>query len=176
MAWVTAAATIRVDAGLKGLSFTPDSITAKVGDVLEFHFHAPNHSVVMSDFGSPCQPSKTGGFFSGFIVTDSSEATDVFQVEVNSTDPIFFYCAQNLGSHCASGMSGVVNPSKDQSLSAYQKSAKSVTSAGSPASVFGGEVVPASKAQATATPSPTSSPGGSSGGGGLYGGGGNGII
>ncbi|KAJ2967809.1 hypothetical protein NQ176_g9489 [Zarea fungicola] len=68
------AKTIRVDVGQTGLSFTPDTITASIGDTLEYHFHPLNHSVVMGDFANPCQPAKTGGFFSGFMPVSSGEA------------------------------------------------------------------------------------------------------
>ena len=78
---------------------------------------------------------------------------NVFQVMVNSTDPIFFYCSQNTLSHCKSGMSGVVNPSADQSLATYQKNAQSVASASNPATVFGGAIV----ANSASSGSPSSS-------------------
>ncbi|KAH0529008.1 hypothetical protein TsFJ059_003811 [Trichoderma semiorbis] len=146
--------TIRIDVGQNNaLAFSPDSVTAKVGDILDFHFHAINHSVVMGDFDTPCAPAKTGGFFSGFMpVSGSGEADESFQVKVNSTDPIFFYCAQNTFSHCKSGMSGVVNgPSSGNTLAAYQSAAKNVKSASNPASVFGGSLV------ADSTSSPTTS-------------------
>ena len=67
------AATIRIDVGKSGLSFSPDSVTAKTGDVLEYHFHGPlPHSVAMGDLSSPCNPAKTGGFYSGMMNTDGS--------------------------------------------------------------------------------------------------------
>ena len=72
---IAGATIIRVDAGNNGaLAFSPDSLTAKVGDVLQFHFHPINHSVVASDFDNPCSPSKSGGFFSGFMPVSSGEA------------------------------------------------------------------------------------------------------
>ena len=61
------AATIRVDVGKSGFTFSPSSITAVKGDILDFHFFAINHSVVAGDFSNPCQPAKTGGFYSGFM-------------------------------------------------------------------------------------------------------------
>ncbi len=70
--------TIRVDVGQAGLSFTPSSIAAVQGDLLEFHFHAINHSVAMSDFSTPCTPSKTGGFFSGFMPVSTGEGVSLF--------------------------------------------------------------------------------------------------
>ncbi|KAL6890415.1 hypothetical protein GGI43DRAFT_387617 [Trichoderma evansii] len=136
------AETIKIQVGANGeLAFSPDSVTAKVNDVLEFHFNPLNHSVVMGDFANPCQPAKTGGFFSGFQPVSSGEADQVFQVTVNSTDPIFFYCSQNVFTHCISGMSGVVNSNSSQTLDAYQKAAKSAKSASNPEAAFGGRFV-----------------------------------
>ena len=73
MAATATAATVRIDVGQNGLAFTPNNVTAAMGDMLQFHFHAINHSVVMGDFSSPCQPATTGGFFSGFMPTSSGE-------------------------------------------------------------------------------------------------------
>ncbi|EFY87253.1 extracellular serine-rich protein [Metarhizium acridum CQMa 102] len=159
------AATIQVDVGENGtFTFSPDTVTAGVGDTLDFHFYPLNHSVVMGDFSNPCAPAKTGGFFSGFMPVSSGEATDSFQVKVNSTDPIFFYCAQTVLEHCKNGMSGVVNPSSSQTLGSYKNAAKSVSTASHPANVFGGTLVSSSHTSASASPSPTSTGGGAHGG------------
>ncbi|OAA63567.1 extracellular serine-rich protein [Niveomyces insectorum RCEF 264] len=151
-----AAKNIQIDVGENGFTFSPDSVTAAVGDVLDFHFHPTMHSVVMGDFDNACQPAKTGGFYSGFISGDNS---DVFQVTINSTDPLFFYCSQ-VG-HCAGGMSGVVNPSSDQTLDAYQSKAKSVSNAGSPPAPFGGVFVAANGGSSSSAAPPAASASGS---------------
>ncbi|KAH8882932.1 Cupredoxin, partial [Thozetella sp. PMI_491] len=151
LAACASAAMIRIDVGQSGLTFTPSTVNASTGDILDFHFHAINHSVVQGDFNNPCKPIQTGGFFSGFMPTSSGENANTFQVQVNSTDPIFFYCAQNTLTHCKSGMSGAVNPTSGQTLAAYQDKAKSADTAVSPASVFGGTIV------SSGTTSPSSS-------------------
>lgn len=62
--------------------FKPNSVTAEVGDTLEFHFAptgfiASNHSVAQGTFNAGCQPMENG-FFSGNITaepdTDLGEA------------------------------------------------------------------------------------------------------
>jgi plastocyanin len=63
------AKTIRINAGQGGLVYNPNSVTADMGDVVEFHFFPKNHSVVAGDFQNPCHPAPTGGFFSGFFPT-----------------------------------------------------------------------------------------------------------
>lgn len=66
-------ATIRIDVGRDGaLAFNPSTVTAMVGDVLEYHFFANNHSVVQGAFDTPCAPVTSGGFFSGFMPTSGS--------------------------------------------------------------------------------------------------------
>ena len=71
------AATIRVDVGKSGLTFSPSTITAAKGDILDFHFFPINHSVVAGDFNSPCRPATTGGFFSGFVPVKSGSGEGV---------------------------------------------------------------------------------------------------
>lgn len=66
-------ATHRIDVGMNGFTFTPETVTAAKGDELEFHYHPLNHSVVMGDFSNACAPAPSGGFFSGFMPTSSGE-------------------------------------------------------------------------------------------------------
>jgi plastocyanin len=53
--------------------FKPNSVTAKVGDILEFHFMPANHSVAMGTFDDPCSPT-ANGFFSGYVPVASGES------------------------------------------------------------------------------------------------------
>jgi plastocyanin len=98
-----------VEAGNGNFAYSPSSITAAVGETIEFHFFPPLHSVAQGDFATPCTPSANGtGFFSGDITTSSGENTNVFTIKINDTNPIFFYCV--IPTHCQAGMSGVINP------------------------------------------------------------------
>lgn len=121
---------ITIGVGEGGLVFYPESVTADVGDLLQFHFYPKNHSVVQGSFSSPCQPL-AGGVYSGFmpvtaegvsqeptiacihhvdpnVETDTTMQNTIFQVTVNNTDPIYLYCSQI--KHCQAGMAMVVNP------------------------------------------------------------------
>ncbi|KAH6605550.1 plastocyanin-like domain-containing [Trichoderma cornu-damae] len=100
-----------VVAGRGGLHFDPDNIVAEVGDVVEIHFTAKNHSVAQSDFAHPCKPLADGsGFFAGFnFVTAEGQNPNVYQFTVLDKDPIWFYCPQTTGNHCQNGMTAVVN-------------------------------------------------------------------
>ncbi|KID92372.1 extracellular serine-rich protein [Metarhizium guizhouense ARSEF 977] len=132
-------------------TFNPNSVTAKKGDVLEFHFQPKNHSVVAGDYKYPCSPLPIGsGFFSGYIDVESGEAGKVFRVTMNNTDPMAFYSSQ--GDECPKGMVGMVNPSGTETLDDYKKRAgglaRGVTPGNSP---YGGDVT------GNASPSPSGS-------------------
>ena len=67
-----------VAVGENGFRFTPDSILAPVGSVVQFEFYPFNHSVVQGDFSNPCQPLAGGmGFYSGYQVVTSGVAVSV---------------------------------------------------------------------------------------------------
>ncbi|CAI4214049.1 unnamed protein product [Parascedosporium putredinis] len=106
------AAVHKINVGQGGLTFTPDSVTAEIDDIVEFHFVGGTH-----DAGTPGN-------------------TNVFHVVVNSTEPHFYYCS--VGMHCANGMVAVINPSEDQTIAAY-KAASQGKPATAPNAVYGGE-------------------------------------
>ncbi|KAL2115392.1 hypothetical protein VTJ04DRAFT_9647 [Mycothermus thermophilus] len=124
-----------VVAGRGGLRFDPESIFAEAGSIVEFHFTPLNHSVVEAAFDRPCVPRDANSFFSGFFPVarpaDGSavQSEEVFQIEVTDPNkPIWFYCAQNTGRHCQSGMVGVINPKvdSDKTLSKFRELAAQV--------------------------------------------------
>lgn len=61
-----------VTVGDGGLKFSPNSTTAAVGDVVQFHYYPKNHSVAQGSFSTPCM--STSGFFSGYIPSAAGEA------------------------------------------------------------------------------------------------------
>ncbi|KAL2022231.1 hypothetical protein VTK56DRAFT_5841 [Thermocarpiscus australiensis] len=140
-----------VVAGRGGLHFDPDNIVADVGSVVEFHFTPMNHSVVESSFANPCMPKDAASFFSGFFPVSNNpdgsvaQSPEVFQIEVKDAKPIWFYCAQNKGRHCQSGMVGVVNQDFDSAntLAAHRQLASQVQGdSGVQAAIQGGLRIP----------------------------------
>ncbi|KAJ4408926.1 hypothetical protein N0V82_009581 [Gnomoniopsis sp. IMI 355080] len=101
--------------GGSALTFTPNSVVAQPGDVLQFQFGARNHTVTQSAQQSPCQPlananaNAGGGVNSGFIPFDggASGAVGTFDVPVMNNQPMWLYCAQ--ATHCQSGMVMAIN-------------------------------------------------------------------
>ncbi|KAG7286695.1 hypothetical protein NEMBOFW57_009006 [Staphylotrichum longicolle] len=136
-----------VVAGRPGLRFDPENIFAEPGSIVEFHFLQLNHSVVEAAFAAPCQPKDAASFYSGFFPVpknadgSASQSKEVFQIEVKDDKPIWFYCAQDKGRHCQSGMVGVVNQKVDsgKTLEVFRTAAKGVEGpAGVQAAVQGG--------------------------------------
>ncbi|KAK0716349.1 Cupredoxin [Lasiosphaeris hirsuta] len=125
------AASHRIDVGKSGLTFTPDSVTAAVGDTLEFYFVGGTHDAVVGDYGAPCTPSATGERFSSGV--QSGSATNVV---VNTTEPLYYYCS--VGAHCANGMVAAINPAADKTVTALKTSAKGKTAV-KPSGVYGGK-------------------------------------
>jgi hypothetical protein len=69
----------------------------------------------------------------------------VFQVTVNSTEPIPFYSSQE--NECAKGMVGIVNPSSNKTFGDYKTRASALSKGVTPGSAsFGGELVDSDKA------------------------------
>jgi plastocyanin len=99
---------INVAVGAGGLTFTPNNITAAIGDKVVFAW-APttgNHTVTQSTVGDLCKRKEplTASFASGI---HAGAQNFTFTVTVNDTAPIWFFCA--VTNHCAKGMYGVIN-------------------------------------------------------------------
>ena len=63
------------------LTYTPDSFTAEVGDMLEFHFVGGFHDVVRGNYDKPCEPfsSESGfGFASGRVQGKTEKVRKMF--------------------------------------------------------------------------------------------------
>ncbi|KAJ7103395.1 hypothetical protein B0H15DRAFT_942852 [Mycena belliarum] len=136
------------------LEYSPEALSAAVGDQVVFHFNPKNHTVSQSAFANPCG-LKDGGFHSGFMPVAANTSVDTrptFTVTVNDTQPVWVYCAQAAGtaaSHCGQGMVFSINcPSGDapNSFDNFKKAAKAIgaslvaaaASASSPAAGGGG--------------------------------------
>ncbi|KAH7102430.1 RmlC-like cupin [Auriculariales sp. MPI-PUGE-AT-0066] len=115
------------------LTYTPDDITASVGDTVRFHFASKNHTVTRSSFDDPCMPLNQYGAFDSDFRPFSATATEeqlTFDVVVQDEKPIWFYCRQKAPdapkSHCQQDMNGVINVPKsaDKSLAKFRERAE----------------------------------------------------
>ncbi|KAF2637515.1 hypothetical protein P280DRAFT_552183 [Massarina eburnea CBS 473.64] len=120
------AQTYTVQVGNGDHKFKPDVVQAAVGDIIEFDFFPPNHSVVRAEYKFPCIPYEmTGagkqGFFSGFNPVDAVlSSPPKYSLRINDTSPTFFYCSAP-GSCITYGMVGVINPNSTTSLETHRK-------------------------------------------------------
>ncbi|KAM0235284.1 hypothetical protein ACHAP5_009811 [Fusarium lateritium] len=129
-----------VKVGESGLNFSPTETKAKVGDTVEFHFYQGFHSVAQSSFAKPCEPINSTAFFSGDFNVKDKVSDKVFTIEVNSEDPIWYYCA--VQGHCQGGMVGAINAptSGQRSFDAFAKAASDSDESKEPQSTGGGEI------------------------------------
>ncbi|KAK5002765.1 Pho80p cyclin, partial [Cryomyces antarcticus] len=159
-----AAQTHIITVGKGNNRFVPDITQASVGDIIQFQFFPPNHSVIRAEYGYPCIPYEdTGvdkvGFFSGFKPVDVILSTPpTFELTINDTNPIFYYCAAP-GSCINFAMVGVINPNSSVSLATQQALAHKADYMLVPGEHFPAEASSslASLAAASTSTSPTSS-------------------
>ncbi|KAH6853698.1 extracellular serine-rich protein [Chaetomium sp. MPI-CAGE-AT-0009] len=150
-------ATHTVAVGANGHVFTPNSVTAEVGDIIKFNFYPAGdnpHRVARAEFGWPCIPYEYAninkpGFYTGIFAPQViSNNPPSYSVRVNDTEPIFFYCAAPHS--CVDyHMIGVVNPNSTQTLARQLEYANDATYQLMPGEPFPSE-----------TPVPTPIPGG----------------
>ncbi|CAI6338655.1 unnamed protein product [Periconia digitata] len=90
------------------LGFFPDQITANVGDTVMFEFFQKNHTATQSTFDQPCK-KKEGGMDSGFQPNADGKPGVTWNITVETTDALWFYCKQQTGTHCGVGMVMSIN-------------------------------------------------------------------
>ncbi|QSZ32646.1 hypothetical protein DSL72_002225 [Monilinia vaccinii-corymbosi] len=150
----SAAATYTVSVGADGLNYSPRELTADVGDIIEFRFYPQNHSVARAEYKQPCIPYEdTGagkvGFWSGFEpIAIVSNNPPIFNLLINDTEPIFFYCSAPQA--CRDGMVGVINANETQTFDTQLAFAENSTLEFSPNQYF-----PAETYRTTTSASPT---------------------
>lgn len=111
--------------GNNGLTFNPESVTAKAGDTIAFQFQSKNHTVTQSTFANPCtqMTTPTLGIDSGFLPVPAGASSFPqwsFSVD-NATAPFWFFCKQT--GHCSKGMVFAINPTADKTFDAYKAKA-----------------------------------------------------
>ncbi|WVQ99024.1 hypothetical protein IAU59_006156 [Kwoniella sp. CBS 9459] len=109
------------------LRFVPFAIEGKEGDTVEFIWGAGPHTVTMSDGTNVCNKSTTANAFD----SGKLNATQTFSTKITSSSPQFHYCT--VGTHCTSGMFGIINPPKNDTPPAASASASTASSSSSSA-------------------------------------------
>ncbi|KAK9483637.1 hypothetical protein V1527DRAFT_261738 [Lipomyces starkeyi] len=148
-----------ISVGEGALDYTPNSVIASVGDYVQFTFLTGTHAVAQASYDSPCTPysdstegAGNNGIYSG-LISPFTNYSPKYTIRINSTDPIWFYCPEAY--HCQSGMVGVINPGKDQSLSDFTNLAAQQSRNQAPAVLSGNTTIGATSDVPT-SPSNTS--------------------
>ena len=69
------------------LGYVPESITAKVGDMVSFVFMQKNHTATQSTFAEPCK-KKEGGMDSGFMPNPEGKPGVTWNMTVETEEPL----------------------------------------------------------------------------------------
>jgi hypothetical protein len=128
----------------------PFATNASVGDTIEFHWGADEHTVTKSSALTPCNKSSEAPVFA----SGEQNTSFVFSQVVNDTSPTFYYCGTP--THCEKGMFGIVNPTmaspgsptslggmmssmaaNDSDLSAYSAYTSNATASNNQAATWG---------------------------------------
>ncbi|PSN63969.1 hypothetical protein BS50DRAFT_93903 [Corynespora cassiicola Philippines] len=94
------------------LGYSPEAIDAAMGDMVKFVFMQKNHTVTQSTFDEPCKKME-GGMDSGFMPNPEGAPGVEWNMTVETTEPLWFYCKQQNGVHCGKGMVFSINAKKD---------------------------------------------------------------
>ncbi|SPN97794.1 uncharacterized protein DNG_01306 [Cephalotrichum gorgonifer] len=119
-------ATHTVHVGRSGFKFSPNTTVAAAGDVVEFKFYPPDHSIIRANYEHGCIPYEMVGinqvgFYDGpHILSGIAEDAPVYRLKINDTEPIFYYCGAP-GSCMDKHMIGVVNPNDTMTLEGHLK-------------------------------------------------------
>jgi plastocyanin len=128
--------------GSAGLVFSPQVITAQVGDIVNFQFRGGNHTVTQSSFANPCAwqfntATQKNGFNSDFVpFVPASGQVGVYSLEITQvTTPIWFFCGRK--PHCKGGMFGAINPptTGERTFEAFTANVQSTDEPGLPNTV-----------------------------------------
>lgn len=87
------------------LRYLPFATNASVGDTIQWTWGAGPHTVTKSSFITPCNKTSDE---TDFFASGAQNATFQFNVAINDTDTITYYCG--VPGHCQKGMFGFINP------------------------------------------------------------------
>ncbi|KAI9642770.1 hypothetical protein NHQ30_008502 [Ciborinia camelliae] len=124
--------------GVSGLVYTPESVSAAVGDMIVFNFESKNHTLTQSAFATPCEKLATGGMDTGFVpnVNDTITPAPAMAMQVLVDTPQWFYCRQT--GHCGQGMVFSINPIANKTQAMFKAMAVAQNGTGTTSAIQGG--------------------------------------
>lgn len=139
--------------GAGGLVYTPDQVSAAVGDMVVFTFMNANHTVTQSPFDTPCKKLE-GGLDSGFMANPNNTIVPAPQMamQVTTDKPLWFYCRQK--AHCGKGMVFSINPTAGKTQANFKELAIAQNGTGILPPILGGSAAPAPPAASTVVAPP----------------------
>ncbi|KAA8619464.1 hypothetical protein Ptr902_13425 [Pyrenophora tritici-repentis] len=143
------------------LGYNPESITANVGDMVQFVFMQKNHTATQSTFANPCK-KMDGGMDSGFMPNPEGKDGVTWNMTVETQEPLWFYCKQQNGIHCGKGMVFSINAATTGNKTMADFKQLAIKTNGT--SLVAGDILSADPAAAAAPTTVTISAGGGGGG------------
>ncbi|KAK6507821.1 hypothetical protein TWF481_006242 [Arthrobotrys musiformis] len=95
-----------VNLDYSGNAFVPNQVSATVGDVIQFMFLSPGHSIIETSLQFPCIP-EIEGFVSGSETSPGRNFNNSISLTVTKLNPRYFACGEV--DHCQKGMVFAVN-------------------------------------------------------------------
>lgn len=143
--------------GAAGLVYSPETISAAVGDTVIFTFQSANHTATQSAFAEPCVKLE-GGMDSGFManINDTVVPPPQMAMQVTVATPIWFYCRQK--GHCGKGMTFSINPTAEKTQAMFKAMAIAQNGTGTLAPIQGGAAASAAPAAAPPAAAPSAAP------------------
>ncbi|KAF2007663.1 hypothetical protein P154DRAFT_516486 [Amniculicola lignicola CBS 123094] len=133
-------------------TFVPNSVTAAVGDIIQFQFANGNHTVSQSSADIACTQLE-GGVYSGHIpFVDAQTDVGTFNMPVTTAEPMFLFCAT--GPHCQEGQVMVLNPTSGQQVLDYTKLSQATTKSVDGTTAVGGTAARIALTAAAFSPAP----------------------
>ncbi|KAF7855460.1 hypothetical protein EAF04_010202 [Stromatinia cepivora] len=123
--------------GAAGTVYTPDTVSAAVGDMVVFNFETKNHTLTQSGFATPCE-KLADGMDTGFVpnVNNTINPPPSMAVQVMTDTPQWFYCRQ--AGHCGLGMVFSINPTASKSQAMFKAMAVAQNGTGTLSAIQGG--------------------------------------
>ncbi|QSZ32083.1 hypothetical protein DSL72_001652 [Monilinia vaccinii-corymbosi] len=123
--------------GASGLVYTPETVSAAVGDMVVFNFESQNHSLTQSTFATPCEKLATG-MDTGFLpnVNNTITPAPAMAIQLLTDGPQWFYCRQT--HHCGLGMVFSINPTAEKTQAMFKAMAVAQNSTGTTSAIQGG--------------------------------------
>ncbi|KIW05245.1 uncharacterized protein PV09_03781 [Verruconis gallopava] len=113
------------------MAFTPETVTAEIGDTIRFTFLGNNHSVMQTSMEAPCQ-AVANGFNSGLQPNPNNDLATAPTVDLEVKGPETLYMSTLSTESCGAGMVLTINPPLESQPGNHTAFKAAAISAGNP--------------------------------------------